>query len=137
MIPNMFYFGIFMKISLTSKMFYFRVPRYPDFESYKGDFDGDFGSIRALARNMFEDESTVIPDLPSQREVERETLFETDSKFEDLNLHSYLNGNLKVIFGHEKPTMVQIKAIPPIQAGKDTLIRSQTGSGKVNRPIYI
>ena len=80
---------------------------------------------------MFEDESTVIPDLPSQREVERETLFESDSKFEDLNLHSYLNGNLKVIFGHEKPTMVQIKAIPPIQAGKDTLIRSQTGSGKV------
>ena len=117
---------------MTSRLYFFGSQKKSGTsESYKGDFDGDFGSIRALARNMFEDESTVIPDLPSQREVERETLFESDSKFEDLNLHSYLNGNLKVIFGHEKPTMVQIKAIPPIQAGKDTLIRSQTGSGKV------
>ena len=42
-----------------------------DFESYKGDFDGDFGSIRALARNMFEDDYhvTVLIEGKSRRKM--------------------------------------------------------------------
>ena len=60
---------IFDFLSLSQTNLFHVSPRNMSFESYKGDFDGDFGSIRALARNMFEDESTVIPDLPSQREV--------------------------------------------------------------------
>merc|ERR1712110_269293 len=77
---------------------------------------------------MFEE--VEIPELPSQREVQREDLFKTGAQFEDLGLHSYLNGNLKVIFGRDTPTTVQMRAIPTIREKKDTLIRSQTGSGK-------
>ena len=93
------------------------------------EFDGDFGTLAALTRNMFDDE-LEIPELPQQRQVQREELFKPEATFEELNLHSYLNGNMKVIFGHERPTRVQLTAIPAILNGQDTLIRSQTGSGK-------
>ena len=74
--------------------------------------------------------SLNIRSKPKQRQVQREELFKAEATFEELELHSYLNGNLKAIFGHEKPTKVQSKAIPSIRRGEDTLIRSQTGSGK-------
>jgi superfamily II DNA/RNA helicase len=82
-----------------------------------------------MTKNLFEE--TEIPDLPAQREVHREELFsENQTTFESLNLHEYLNGNLKTIFGHTGPTVVQSKAVPVIMTKVDTLIRSQTGSGK-------
>jgi len=95
------------------------------------EFDGDwsFGTLEALTRNMFDDH-VEIPELPQQRQVQREELFKPEATFEELKLHSYLNGNMKVIFGHERPTRVQLTAIPAILNGDDTLIRSQTGSGK-------
>ena len=37
------------------------------------------------------------------------------------------------VFGHKTPTYVQQCAIPSIKNGLDTLIKSQTGSGKVSQ----
>ena len=53
-----------------------------------------------------------------------------DDSFSALELHGHLVGNVKTIFGHSAPTLVQSKAIPEIMTERDTLIRSQTGSGK-------
>ena len=50
-------------------------------------------------------------------------------KFTDLKLHDRTIKSLKE-YGYEEPTAVQEKAIPEIIAGKNLVVRSQTGTGK-------
>lgn len=48
----------------------------------------------------------------------------TERTFEDIGVHPYLVQNLQAM-GLEKLTLVQNKAIPTINAGKDVLVKSQ------------
>lgn len=72
------------------------------------------------------------PDIPSipESDVTRisEKVFSEDT-FSSLDIAPRIVSNLEKL-GFSSLTMVQQMSIPPILAGKDTLIRSQTGSGK-------
>ncbi|XP_050308151.1 probable ATP-dependent RNA helicase CG8611 [Anthonomus grandis grandis] len=58
-----------------------------------------------------------------------EKLFSTGKKFSELEIHRHLMSNLEK-HKYSVLTNVQEKSIPTILAGKNCLIRSQTGSGK-------
>ncbi|XP_064114900.1 probable ATP-dependent RNA helicase DDX31 [Macrobrachium nipponense] len=70
-----------------------------------------------------------IPYVP-QSHVERisEKVF-SDSNFEKLDIAPQIVSNLKK-YGFTSMTVVQQRSIPHVLAGKDSLIKSQTGSGK-------
>ena len=71
-----------------------------------------------------------IPDLELAGNVKavQEAVF-TAKTFEDVAIHPHLIKNLGDL-EIQKLTLVQSKAIPVILAGKDVLVKSQTGSGK-------
>ncbi|CAG5088024.1 Oidioi.mRNA.OKI2018_I69.PAR.g11706.t1.cds [Oikopleura dioica] len=98
-------------------------------QNYVRKFDGKFSNMQSLARNLFDEDADEI-ELPAQRTVHREDLFNNIVGFDSLKIHPHLVGNLTTIFKLQSPTLVQQKSIPQILEGGDTLIRSQTGSGK-------
>lgn len=59
----------------------------------------------------------------------KEEVFSADS-FESLSLDTYMLRNLRDNMKFTKMTNVQQQAIPPILKGADTLVKSQTGTGK-------
>ena len=72
------------------------------------------------------------PDIPYVPESNIERICEkvfSDSSFEKLDIAPQIASNLKK-FGFSSMTVVQQKSIPCVLSGKDTLIKSQTGSGK-------
>ncbi|XP_068227912.1 ATP-dependent DNA helicase DDX31-like [Palaemon carinicauda] len=70
-----------------------------------------------------------IPHVPeSQIERISEKVF-SDCTFEKLDVAPQIISNLKK-YGFTSMTVVQQRSIPHVLAGKDTLIKSQTGSGK-------
>jgi len=72
------------------------------------------------------------PEIPSIEQTEfepaKEDVFSAKT-FDQLNLDSHLVKNLSDL-GLKTLTTIQSKALPVIMAGKDALIKSQTGSGK-------
>lgn len=49
--------------------------------------------------------------------------------FTSFNLHPHLSARIKAL-GYTTPTPIQVKAIPPVLAGKDVMGLAQTGTGK-------
>ncbi|XP_069940807.1 ATP-dependent DNA helicase DDX31-like [Cherax quadricarinatus] len=70
-----------------------------------------------------------IPYIPKTNVCRKsEKVFSEDS-FSSLNIASQIISNVEKL-GFKSMTVVQQKSIPPILEGKDTLVKSQTGSGK-------
>ncbi|XP_017783460.1 PREDICTED: probable ATP-dependent RNA helicase DDX31 isoform X2 [Nicrophorus vespilloides] len=69
----------------------------------------------------------VYVDLEGGKSVSEKVF--TSSKFSDLSLNRHVVSNLEKI-NFKDMTNVQQKSIPVIMSGKNTLVRSQTGSGK-------
>ncbi|XP_065345711.1 probable ATP-dependent RNA helicase DDX31 [Cloeon dipterum] len=72
-----------------------------------------------------------IPRLPPPniKKQKHQTVF-SQLTFEKANLHPFMVKNLEELLGSTKMTEVQRLAIPIILSGKDTIVKSQTGSGK-------
>ncbi|XP_037536747.1 probable ATP-dependent RNA helicase DDX31 [Nematolebias whitei] len=71
-----------------------------------------------------------IPEIhrPAVSQV-KETIFTSDS-FSDLHLHPHLVATLNKVLNISTLTSVQKQTIPSLLSGRDSLVRSQTGSGK-------
>ncbi|XP_070821325.1 ATP-dependent DNA helicase DDX31 isoform X1 [Chaetodon trifascialis] len=59
----------------------------------------------------------------------KEKIFTTDS-FSDLDLHPHLVATLNKVLNVSTVTSVQKQTVPVLLAGRDAVVRSQTGSGK-------
>ncbi|XP_041428036.1 DEAD-box helicase 31 L homeolog isoform X3 [Xenopus laevis] len=71
-----------------------------------------------------------VPDIdrPAVKQL-KEKVFSADS-FSDLDLHPHLVATIKTVMNMPNMTSVQKLTIPALLAGRDVLVRSQTGSGK-------
>nr|XP_057927500.1 probable ATP-dependent RNA helicase DDX31 [Doryrhamphus excisus] len=73
------------------------------------------------------------PDIPQVHRPDvsplTEKIFTSDS-FSDLNLHPHLVATLSKVLNVSTLTSVQKQTIPALLAGRDAVVRSQTGSGK-------
>lgn len=92
-----------------------------------------FDSQSALASYPYRPRETMsiapILDEGVIKEAASETLFSVDS-FQDLPFHPHLVKNITEKLGFSKMTLVQKLGIPTVMKGVDTMIKSQTGSGK-------
>lgn len=102
----------------------FGTRRNPNKENYQAD---DFTRVRTTI-----DPSVVLEKpLPSSSS---EKIFAAQT-FEALKLNEKLVRVLQTDvasrgFGFERPTNVQVRSVPAVLAGKDVLVKSETGSGK-------
>ncbi|KAE8582604.1 hypothetical protein XENTR_v10020185 [Xenopus tropicalis] len=71
-----------------------------------------------------------VPDIdrPAVKQL-KEKVFSADS-FSDLGLHPHLVSTINTVMNMTNTTSVQKQTIPALLAGRDVLVRSQTGSGK-------
>ncbi|KAG7170282.1 ATP-dependent RNA helicase DDX31-like [Homarus americanus] len=99
----------------------------------------DNGTAEEEQDNTFEEKREILtslftgnPDIPYilQSNISKmsEKVFSEDS-FSSLKIAPQIISNVEKL-GFTSMTMVQQKSIPAVLAGKDTLIKSQTGSGK-------
>jgi len=85
----------------------------------------DDGIISSLFRK-----NPDIPNIVSSKVEEVIDQVFTGKTFKELPLHPYLISNLEDKQGFKEMTEIQRLGIPVIMRGKDSLIKSQTGSGK-------
>ncbi|XP_071509698.1 ATP-dependent DNA helicase DDX31-like [Diadema antillarum] len=71
-----------------------------------------------------------IPQVHVKNVTQNQEAVFSSTLFSDLPLHSFMVSNLEKNLGFSQMTTVQQRAIPTILQGRDTLVKSQTGSGK-------
>ncbi|XP_041481144.1 probable ATP-dependent RNA helicase DDX31 [Lytechinus variegatus] len=81
--------------------------------------------ISSLFRHNPEIPQVYVHDVTQNKEA----IF-SSTQFSELPLHSFMISNIEKNLGFSQMTTVQQRAIPTLLQGKDTLIKSQTGTGK-------
>ncbi|XP_030853995.1 probable ATP-dependent RNA helicase DDX31 [Strongylocentrotus purpuratus] len=71
-----------------------------------------------------------IPQVKIQKVTENKEAIFSSTQFSELPLHSFMISNIEKNLGFSQMTTVQQRAIPTLLHGQDTLIKSQTGTGK-------
>lgn len=95
----------------------------------------DSGGVKETGRSVIKTSSLFRhnPEIPEIHRPEvsqlKEEIFTSDS-FSDLQLHPHLVATLNKVLNISTVTSVQKQTVPVLLAGRDAVVRSQTGSGK-------